>query len=498
MEMLDQAHEEYLESRGLDIEMAAKYNIKTKGDRIAIPYMRNGEFRYAKHLDPKKEQYPFCAPKGVEQTEFWNADCLQGNVLPTSMLIVNEGEFDSLSCLQVGEEFVVSLPSGGADTPQGAASKARKAFCATGDGSDPRLKRSLEQFRRILLMFDHDSTGLAMREAAIDLIGQDYCYIPEYPEGCKDANDVLRIYGPEALAEVIADAKPARSMCYMPLTDGLNEGIPKQFKVGIPLLDKHLVISQPEFMIVGGPAGSGKSTIAQIILINLLRNNPTLRASIFHGEGHKSIVTKRFLAWYRHNMDSYEGGETGRYERDQWLNDRLSFLHVTQGEEPTFDWLLWAMEQHALTYHRNVLVVDPWNEILHTRPSHKTMTDHVGECIIRMKRLATRLNLILIVVHHVTKPGINRDKPPTMYDLADSAHWANKSDHVLMVSRPSSSENRTLLEVVKSKDHELLGRPGQAWVTLNSEKFQLFTALPPSGPGGSSAEDQCDHPGWNR
>lgn len=472
-------HADWLEARGLSVELAAKYGIRSQGPRIAVPYLREQQMLYAKAIDPNEKSNTRCLPSGIDQTTLWNLDSLKGAGQVGDLLVITEGEWDALACLQVGEAFVVSLPSGAANTIEGARSKAERVLLE-GSGDDRQLHRLLEPFRRVVVMTDCDHDGLLMRRAIIEIIGQDYCYIPEYPHGCKDANDVLRQYGEERLAHVILSSQPVRQPCFEPITHGLHDGPPVQLPVGMPLLDGHLVLSRPEFMIVGGPAGSGKSTVQQIVLINLLANNPGLKASIFHGEGHRSIVTKRFMTWWRHHVDSNTGDPEVQDRRNRWLDDRLSFIRPPQGEMPTFDWLLWAMEVHALHFKRDVLVVDPWNEILHTRDPRKSMTDHIGECIIKMKALASRLNLILIVTHHIAKPK-ERNAPPTAYDLADSAHWANKADHILLVWRPKNEENSIRLEVAKSKDHELLGRPGYVWASLHGATFDLAAADPPEG-----------------
>ena len=159
------------------------------------------------------------------------------------------------------------------------------------------------------------------------------------------------------------------------------------------------------------------------------------------------------------------------------MRDNFALIRPAQDEMPTFDWLLWAMERHALDYGHGVFMVDPWNEIMHDRDVRKSMTDHVGECIIRMKRLADRLGLILIVVHHVAKPK-EPGKKPERYSLADSAHWVNKADHVVMVWRDPDEQSKVTINVAKSKDHNLLGAPGEEDYRFDEKKFQLYSLTP--------------------
>lgn len=230
------------------------------------------------------------------------------------------------------------------------------------------------------------------------------------------------------------------------------------------------------------------STVSQILLLNLLAQNPGLRASIFHGEGDRAIPIQRAKRFLRYRM--FGGSCTTpdqQAKRDFWLRERLAYIAPPQDQLPTFDWMLWAMEQQALYRRRNVFMIDPWNEIVHQRPKGLSTTEYVGECIVKLKRLADRLGLILIVTHHVTKPQ-DVKRAPSRYDLADSAHWANKADHVLLVWKPHEDENRTQLEVEKSKDHDTMGRPGRVWVSLNNERFEL---LPVSNASEPAAEEDA-------
>lgn len=477
--MISQEHSAWLEERGLDLELLARYGVRTTQGRVAIPYARESVAVYAKHFDPQDKSNTRCLPVGVEQTSLWNEDSLSEHPNPRDVLVVTEGEWDALSCLQAGAKYVVSLPSGAANTVDGCLEKARRALCVQ-TGDQIKLKANVQRFRRVLLMTDRDHDGRLMQNALTQLLEENFCLFPEYPDGCKDANDILKKFGAAALSDVMENASPQGESNYLPFSAGLKLGKPKQYFTGIEFLNEHLVFSEPEFCIIGGPASSGKSTVIQNILVNLLHHNPHLRASVFHGEGHLSIPAKRVASWYRYNINENTGDPEVQDARDRWMDERLSFIRPGGNQMPTFEWLLSAMEKHALDYGRNVLVIDPWNEIIQEKGSNQSTTEYTGECIIRMKGLADQLGLILIVGHHIAKPK-ERNQPPTKYDLMDSSHWANKADHVVLTWKPRDDQNKTRIEVAKSKDHGLLGRPGKVWVQLNGPKFELVQTEPPEG-----------------
>jgi twinkle protein len=480
--MLDEKHAEWIEARGLDVELATRLGVKSIGQRIGIPYTRKGEVAYAKAIHPTDKAATRCIPAGVPQTTLWNEDCLteeDETRSPRDPLIITEGEWDALAVLMTGQRYVVSLPSGADDTDAGCVSKAQKSLCIEKDGKQV-LKPQIAKFDRVIVMTDGDKAGLAMRDAIVDIVGANYCYAVRYPVGSKDANDVLEAGGVAFLSEIIEACEPVKSDGFVPLTAGLSEGRPKVIEIGIPALSPHLKVSRPEFLVVGGQAGHGKSTIAQMILFNLLAQNPDLKASIFHGEGHKFFVAARACKFWRYKFDANTGDPEVQDRRNRWLDSRIGFIQPPPGAHSTFEWLLWAMERHALHRRRDVLLIDPWNEILHTRDSRQTVTEYTGNAIIRLKDMAERLGLILIVVHHIAKPK-DATRPPNRYDFADSAHWVNKADHAVMCWKYREAQNATRIEIVKSKDHEALGKPGHAWFSLNTERFSLEPRQAPEG-----------------
>ena len=98
-----------------------------------------------------------------------------------------------------------------------------------------------------------------------------------------------------------------------------------------------------------------------------------------------------------------------------------------------------------------VFIIDPWNELDHDRFREESLTEYTGRAIKELKRLAMRLNVHIICVAHPTKMQRRNqagDVPkPTLYDISDSAHWANKADVGLVVWR-----QKDMTEIVVSKD----------------------------------------------
>ena len=96
------------------------------------------------------------------------------------------------------------------------------------------------------------------------------------------------------------------------------------------------------------------------------------------------------------------------------------------------------------------LLIDPWNEIDHSRPSGISETEYIGRCLQRLKAFGLRhgCNVWLIAAHPAkpqpTKNGERRkaDQPRARYDISGSAHWFNRADLGFTVHSPNPGSGR--------------------------------------------------------
>src|SRR5262245_34387286 len=103
MTMLSDEHQEWLEARGLDLEVVTRYGLFTDrqsqgGRGLAIPYRRLGEVINHKYRGPSKKLWQ---DPGAPRS-FWNEDVLRDVTLAGEPLVITEGEFDALSAIQAG------------------------------------------------------------------------------------------------------------------------------------------------------------------------------------------------------------------------------------------------------------------------------------------------------------------------------------------------------------------------------------------------------------
>ena len=153
------------------------------------------------------------------------------------------------------------------------------------------------------------------------------------------------------------------------------------------------------------------------------------------------------------------------------------------------------MERAALVHGRRVFFLDPWNEITLKRHGGLSTTELIKEAIIAMKRMAKRHDMVLMVAHHTAMRRDDRD-PPGKYALADSAEWANKSDHLLVVHQPKDRPNVRDLIMARVREFGPMGKVGSVRVRMlwDTSLFDIQRITEadeqPSTEGGDAEQSQ--------
>ena len=260
------------ETRGLDELMAARYGVEVKplrngGEGVTIAYRRHGETygHKIRPLSPGDGPRFFFHPKGAGR-DLWNVDCLLDTTLTDQPVIITEGELDALSCAAAGFPRVVSIPDGWTLNYRGADG---------GPKSKPILD-NLERLRKspfVIIAGDSDETGGSFVKAVRNMLDGHPCKFLDYPNGCKDANDILKKYGPADLARVLNSARwcdPEGGMI-TGISDRPPEPPMQIFRPGYDLFDRVILFHAGFPTIITGIPSHGKSTFAVCALHHTVR-----------------------------------------------------------------------------------------------------------------------------------------------------------------------------------------------------------------------------------
>src|SRR5262249_23131436 len=147
---------------------------------------------------------------------------------------------------------------------------------------------------------------------------------------------------------------------------------------------------------------------------------------------------RRNLRVWRARKPVYDQSLADTKEADEWIDRHFSFIVPSENDDVTLAWLLERAAASVIQHGSRLVVVDPWNELDHIRPEAMSLTEYVGFAIKEFRRLARRLQVHVIVAAHPAK--MYRDKAgefpvPSLYDISDSAHWANKPEIGVVVYR---------------------------------------------------------------
>ena len=171
-----------------------EYMPQVQKDRpvIQFNYIRKGRRINIKFRDSEKN---FKLNKGSEMI-MYGLDLIKD----ASWCIITEGEFDAMAFYEAGLQqnklmFACSVPNG----------------ASTGNQNLTYLDNSIDEFEnkdKIYLALDNDAPGIKLRNELSRRIGKDRIWLVNFPDDCKDANDVLLKHGSEELVRCIDSAKP--------------------------------------------------------------------------------------------------------------------------------------------------------------------------------------------------------------------------------------------------------------------------------------------------
>lgn len=382
---------------------------------------------------------------------------------------MTEGEPDALSALQGWGGYAVSIPNGSIShrTEPGKLIADDTAFSFLW-GKDLRLIPELLQFDRIILAMDSDVPGQIMRDELAIRIGPGRCWIIEYPQGCKDLNDVLLRHGSEAVRFVLEHARPMRPGRLLKPSEIPLPRYTQTFSSGWPFLDQRLMLTRPELVVVTGIPGHGKGVFLRTLCYHLAEQYG-LRTAFWTPEDPAHRVRrdmKRFAM--RRNMHPSPEEQAAA---EKWYDDHFMISELGDDDRPTVGRIIEEMEAAVLHHNCQSFVVDPWNCILHQK-GNSSDTEYIADALEEFKAKMRMLGIILFIAAHPTK--VRKGETVDLYSINGSANWYNKCEHGIIVDRFIGQDGDPLdiveIYIQKCKDQETMGKPGKVEMKYDPAK----------------------------
>lgn len=450
---------EALEARGLDPDQAAKRGWHacagpSEGVWVGIPYLDNGKRVGCKRRSITGEKR-FYSDKGSMQI-LWNVDCLRDVSLKHLPIIITEGEMDAEAAIEAGFPRTVSVPGGAPleEDPDGAGARWRYLEHA---------QELLDGVREIIVAVDSDGPGKNLAKALVTRLGRHRCREVTYPIG-KDLGDVLKLLGPGGVRDVLTNATWVRAPGLYRASE-LPEGKrPIPMTIGIVGMDEHYRMRRGDLAVITGAPGHGKSSFINNVACNMAHFQQ-LRTCFASFEQHPTLDHRRALRSYHARKREVDMLPDERAQADDWIDERFSFIWPGPSDSCTLSWVVERFATAAIQHKADIMVLDPWNSVdTSDRPRDWTQTEYVHHALQLLKKFAREYDIHMIVAAHPAKMLRGKDgkvPAPGLYDIADSAAWANRCDIGIVIHRPEMmATNDTQIAVVKSRFFSQIGKPG--------------------------------------
>ena len=450
--------EQFFIKRGISKEVYNSQGIYQTENFIAFPYYEDKILINIKYRGPNKT---FKVEKDCELILYGI-----NNIEDNKPLVFVEGEIDYLSVLECGIKNVVSVPNG--------AQGKLKYLDNAGD--------KLNKCSFFILAVDNDKPGFILRDNLIKRFGEEKCKLVKWPEDCKDSNDVLLKYGKEKLSKIILKAeakiygtktiKEEANNTIDFFENGYNNGL----KTGWDKLDPYYSIFKGNIDVITGVPGSGKSAFVKSLILNLMYKE--FKTLIYSPEGGdiREHILSLACQMYKASPDKRHPKAIKKKElitAMACLQDYIYFIDYNTDIDLSLDNIIELTKKKITADGIDGLVIDPWNQLQHLRPSNLSETEYVGECLTKLKRLAiTRSIHVWIIVHPKKMDTISNTRSRNknydtvnIYDLYGSSNWANKADCILSLKKIEGF--KTEVRLIKVKSHKI-GRLGYTLLDFNT------------------------------
>lgn len=225
-------------------------------------------------------------------------------------------------------------------------------------------------------------------------------------------------------------------------------GIQRGASTGWPALD-YLYTARPrEWTLITGIPSHGKSSFLDNVMVNMAVDQGW-KWGVFSAENlplerHASslaamYIGKPFAPGMRERISLSEYSHA-----TQFIDSNFKFICPPE-EDCTIDRVLTIAGAIHKQHGMDGLVIDPWNELDHSRPSSMNETEYISRALTKVRRFARDTEVHVFLVAHPTKLQRLRSSDgtseatvypiPTPYDVSGSAHFRNKADNCLCVWR---------------------------------------------------------------
>jgi twinkle protein len=426
---------QFLESRGISADVCRRYNITTQKDNenvLVFPFydeqgiMQFIKYRKTDFVKGKDKCKEWCE-KDTKPILFGMAQCED-----FTRLVITEGQLDSLSVAECGIKNAVSVPTG-----------------AVGFTWLSHCWDWVNKFNEIVVFGDNENGKITLIETLEKRIqGKVKCVRPEDYLCEKDANDILRKYGKEAIIKAIDNAQ-LREVKYVKRlanVEAINLSELPKIKTGIRNLDRACGgLLMGHITLLSGKRGEGKSTLmSQFVAQAIDQGNAVF---VYSGElpnyhfknwldlqiaGNKNIQTR-----------TNEYGDNEYYllpntveKINEWYYDKAYIFDNSSVTDDEYEGLLKVMVDAICRYDVKLVCIDN----LMTAMECDANTDlyrQQSTFVKNLEKLAQQYDVAIVLVAHPKKTQGDFDNDT----VSGSSDITNAVSFVLNYQRAKDDES---------------------------------------------------------
>lgn len=447
---------EFLEGRGISRAIVEKYSITTQKDApniLVFPfYDEHGRLEFVKYrktdFDKDKDRNKEWCEANCKPILFGMDQC-DPDLGP---LVLTEGQIDSLSVAEAGIPNAVSVPTG-----------------AKGFTWVPYCWDFLNKFDTLVVFGDHENGKITLLDEMRTRFrhGTIKHVRPEDYKDCKDANDLLRKYGAEAVQEAVRNATIIENIYIKRLAEvePRSASALERMSTGIRSLNKLLGgFYFGQLVILTGERGLGKSTLGSQFGTMAVKQGYTtfyysgeLNDWYFQDWFERQMAGPRYINRMVSTLGNEEFSVDGRYiERIRAYYKEQCFIYDNSaivGE--MHESLLQTIKTAITQYGCRVLLIDN----LMTAMEDDLTSDLYRQQSVFVRGLTQvvkQFNVLIILVVHPRKSSIRREFQND--DIAGSGNITNLADVILNYAKPDDEDLKNdtdpadrILQVTKNR-----------------------------------------------
>lgn len=362
-----------------------------------------------------------------------------------------------------------------------------------GDGSIiKQFKANFEyinSFDKVVLAFDGDDSAQKYVEEAARLLSPGKGFIVKFPQGVKDASDMVKAGRSAELKQLFWKATPFSRVDVLHLSQMWDdfESEDNNVKIPFPASWSHLNemmnggMEKGEITVIGALTSIGKSSIINNVVYSLIENT-RFKVGAMYLEGTKREVVRDLLSLdagvnlRTANRDTVDI-EALKHRFFENLAKKDQFVYVDhQGSISTSE-IFDKLNYLAKAENCDVIIIDPVQAGVNSSDNGAII-----EFMDTLLKFAKETDTCVVAVSHMRKPSEENPHAVTEYSLMGSSSLNQIAFNTILLSRDKMNEcpikkSATKLQLVKCRRTGNTGEAG--WLRYDHNTTHLFATSDP-------------------